>query len=464
MLSAYVKPVTRRHCLAVGSLGLLGINALDLARLRATAANRSASERRKSNSCVFIFLFGGPSHIDLWDMKPDAPLQIRGEFHPTKTRVPGMHLCEHLPLLGRQTDKLCLLRSMTHRMPVHGPACSEIYSGRPYFGPPVTDQARGEDWPSIAAMTARFGPQDRGVPASVVLPWYSQFVGQDRRIAGQTGGRMGERFNPFLVVGDPSQPDFRVEGLPLPADVNADRLSARRELLGKLEVGADSRGQVVQYRRHQDTAYRIVGDSGIARALNISQEPPRARDAYGPTKFGQSLLLARRLVEAGVPLTTVNWDDDTRNDKVSPHWDTHYHNFRILRERILPVFDRSLAAFLEDLDARGLLERTLVVVSGEFGRTPKIGQFTQNNMTEKTGRDHWPYAFTVLLAGGGVRGGQVYGETDRNAGYVKDRPVSPADLAATIFQHLGIDSSQHYWDEFMQTRQVLSEGTAIRDL
>ena len=188
------------------------------------------------------------------------------------------------------------------------------------------------------------------------------------------------------------------------------------------------------------------------------------RERYGDTKFGQSLLLARRLVEAGVSLVTVNWDDETRSDKVSPFWDTHNHNFAALKDRLAPRFDQSFSALLADLADRGLLESTLVVVTGEFGRTPKIGQVVQNGMTEKTGRDHWPHAFTVLLAGGGVRGGQVYGATNKIGAFVQDRPVSPADLSATILHHLGVDFRQTYHDEFQQVPQELSIGRVIADL
>ena len=187
-----VSEFTRRQSLIAGGLSLLGLSSAELSAMRAASAAPLDAAKRRPNSCVFIFLFGGPSHIDLWDMKPDAPAEIRGEFQPVATNVPGISLCEHLPHLAMQMDKLCLLRSMTHRMNVHGPACSEIYTGREYFGPPVTDQATPQDWPSLASCVARYGTQHGGLPASIVLPLYSQFVGQDKRIAGQTGGRMGE--------------------------------------------------------------------------------------------------------------------------------------------------------------------------------------------------------------------------------------------------------------------------------
>ncbi len=463
---------SRRELLRVGGLSLLGLSSLDLARLRAAvpsdAAPASAGPAGRFRSCIFIFLFGGPSHIDLWDMKPAAPREIRGEFKPIATRTPGIQICEHLPRLAGQMDKVCLLRSMEHRMPVHGPACSEMFTGRPYFGPPVTDQARREDWPSLGSLTMRYVQRRAALPPAVVLPWYIQFAGQDKRIAGQTGGRMGDLSNPFLVQGDPSDEKFQVQGIQLDADMPVDRVLARRELLRQLDasLGPAWRGEptVRTFANHVDTAFAMLGDLRANEAFRLDKEPAPVRARYGEGKFGQSLLLARRLVEAGVSLVTVNWDDESRNDKVSPFWDTHNHNFAALKDRLAPRFDLSFSALVEDLAARGLLETTLVVATGEFGRTPKIGQIVQNGMTEKTGRDHWPHAFTVLLAGGGIRGGQAYGETNAIGAFVKDRPVSPADLAATILAHLGIDSQSQYWDAFQQMHQKLSPGQVIKGL
>ena len=456
--------IDRREWLRVGGIGLLGLSSSDLLRLRAQAEALGSSAPR-AKSCVFIFLFGGPSHLDLWDMKPDAPAEIRGEFRPIDTAVPGIRVCEHLPMLARSMDKFCLLRSMTHRMPVHGPACSEMYSGRPYFGPPVTDQARPEDWPSLSAMLMRYGQARGGLPASVVLPWYTQFVGQGERIAGQTGGRMGERHNAFLIDGDPSRADFAVPGIGLPADVPVARVDGRRRLLDRLRGHSDDAigetGGAKIFEKNAGVAFSMLGRRDAAEAFEIRKESPRTLQRYGSGKFARSLLLARRLIEAGVSLVTVNWDDDSGADKVSPYWDTHHDAFPKLKERLAPVFDRAYSAFLEDLAQRGLLESTLVVTAGEFGRTPKIGQFTQNAMTEKTGRDHWPHAFTALLAGGGVRGGQVHGATNSTGGYVADKPVTPADLAATMLEHLGVDASIRYRNLLLDIDHELSVGSPV---
>ncbi len=450
----------RRELLKIGGLSLLGLGAAQLEAVRAAAE----AEQR---SCVFLFLFGGPSQIDLWDMKPDAPLEVRGEFQPIATRVPGIQVCEHLPNLARHMDKVCLLRSMTHGMNVHGPACSELFSGREYFGAPTTDQASEQDWPSLSAMTMRYGPSRGDLPPSIVLPWYLQFPGQARRIAGQTGGRMGEQFNALLVEGDSQRHDFQLDGFHLRETVRRDRLATRRDLLRQLQPRHARPGIATtvaeDYERHRERAYRLLhGDAG--KLLDLTLEPDSVRDAYGRTMVGQSLLMARRLVEAGVSLITVNWEDETKIDGVNTCWDTHQNNFPKLKNLLCPLFDQAFPTFLSDLDQRGLLQRTLVVAVGEFGRTPYMGQFSQSSNTRKSGRDHWPSAFTALLAGGGVRGGQVYGATDHHAAQVREKPVSPADLAATILLHLGIDPAQRYIGELQETAYRLSVGKPLRDL
>ncbi len=450
---------TRREFLTAGGLTALGLTTGDLTRLRAAAP----ADKRRANSCVFLFLFGGPSQIDLWDMKPEAPDNVRGEFTPTKTAVPGIHLCEHLPGLGKVLDKVCLVRSMTHRMNVHGPACSEVFSGRPYFMAPITDQASREDWPSLSSLVARFGREGGGVPRSVVLPWHLQFPGQSKRIAGQTGGRMGERHNAFLVDGDLGRTDYVIEGLDLPESVSGDRLANCRALLDRMEKGSAVRPPTEGFDGDRRAVFDLLGNR-TGDVFDLRREPDRVREKYGRTTVGQSLLLARRLVEAGVSLVTVNWQDETKIDGTNTCWDTHKDNFAKLKTLLCPTLDRAFPAFIEDLHDRGLLETTLVVAVGEFGRTPKLGQFTQSSNTRKTGRDHWPHAFTALVAGGGVRGGRAYGATTRDAGYVTDDPVTPADLSATILNHLGVDHRREYEDEFQRLRYRLSDGEPVRGL
>jgi Protein of unknown function (DUF1501) len=454
--------LTRRELLRVGGLSLLGLSALDLARLRTSAAT-PGSKRQPPQACVFLFLFGGPSQIDLWDMKPRAPAEIRGEFTPVATAVPGVQMCEHLPMLAQQIDKICLVRSMTHRMNVHGPACSEVFTGREYFGPPTTDQALPEDWPSLSAMAARYGNVRPGLPFSVVLPWYLQFPGQSKRIAGQTGGRMGEQHNAFLIDGDLARPDYELEGLRLFGDVPLERLERRRRLESLVSSPIENALRAAEVDRLRGQAYDLLRHQA-ADVFDLRKEPESVRDRYGRTTVGQSLLLARRLVESGVSLVTVNWQDETKIDGVNTCWDTHQQNFSKLKNLLCPIMDRAFSAFVADLADRGLLDTTLVVALGEFGRTPKMGQFTQSANTQSSGRDHWPHAFTALLAGGGVRGGQVYGATTSTGGYVADKPVTPADLSATVLHHLGVDPARVYEDEFQHLRHRLSDGALLTDL
>ena len=460
--------VSRREILRVGGLGLLGLTLPELQGLRELSAqDRTGAAKHRINSCVFVFLFGGPSQIDLWDMKPLASAEIRGEFQPIATRVPGIHVCEHLPRLAEQMDKVCLLRSMTHEMNVHGPACSEVFSGRPYFGAPITDQASPEDWPSLSSMVMRYAQRSPGFPSSVVLPWYLQFPGQSRRIAGQSGGRMGERYSGMLLQGDSDHFRFRTEGLRLQQTVPLGRLQTRRNLLAQFQEARPayqfSGVPRESLDRHREQAFSLL-EHRAADWLDIEREPASSRDRYGRTMVGQSLLMARRLVEAGVSLVTVNWEDETKIDGVNTCWDTHQNNFSKLKETLCPIFDQAFPTFLADLEERGLLDTTLVVAVGEFGRTPYMGQFTQSANTQKSGRDHWPSAFTALLAGGGVRGGQVYGATDRHSAFVSENPVSPGDLSATILHHLGIDPARYYQDDIQGIRHRLSDGRPLVQL
>jgi len=464
MHSIFSTPHNRRELLQAGALSFLGLTSAQLANLRQAQAASPATAKHRQNSCIFLFLFGGPSQIDLWDMKPEASVEIRGDFQSKSSRVPGIQVCEHLPRLAAQMDKVCLVRSMHHEMNVHGPACSEIFSGRPYHSAPITDQATPDDWPSVSAMTMRYGQSATGLPPSVVLPWYLQFPGQSRRIAGQTGGRMGDQFNAMLIEGK-TQGGFRVDGLKLDENLPFDRITERRRLLAELKTIESerpfSKEVTSSFDRHRAQALSLLKHRA-GDVLDLERESVKTREAYGETKVGQSLLMARRLVESGVSLVTVNWEDETKIDGTNTCWDTHQDNFSKLKTLLCPIFDQAFPTFLQDLDDRGLLETTLVVAVGEFGRTPRLGQFTQSSNTKKTGRDHWPNAFTAVLAGGGVPAGHAYGATDHHAGYVVDKPVSPADLAATIFRHLGIEHQAAYESETQKLQHTLSSGRPIR--
>ncbi len=456
--------LTRRRLLRWGALAPLGLTSGVLEHLRSQAAAQGSATPHRHNACVFLFLFGGPSQIDLWDMKPQAPAEIRGQFRPVATRVPGVQICEHLPRLAQVMDRLCLIRSMTHRMNVHGPAISEVMTGRPYPFPPTTDQERPEDWPSLAAMVTRFGRPQRGLPPAAVLPWHLQFPAQPRLIAGQRAGRMGRAYDPLLLPLEPKQQDQTARAFRLPPHFSAARLQRRRELWQQLDSPPSALARSTAARTWEQFQHQALDllAQGAGRALDLEQEPESLRRRYGNTTVGQSLLLARRLVEAGVSLVTVNWQDPTKISNTNTCWDTHRNNFPKLKDLLCPIFDQAFSAFIEDLDRRGLLETTLVVAVGEFGRTPRMGEVTQSNNTKQSGRDHWPHAFTALVAGGGVAGGQVYGRTDRHAAYVEEDPVAPADLTATILHHLGIDPAKQYYDPFQQVSRRLSTGRVLR--
>jgi hypothetical protein len=278
---------------------------------------------------------------------------------------------------------------------------------------------------------------------------------------------MGERHNAFLIQGDFAKADYQIEGIELRDDLPWERIRRRQELLRSIEAARRApspAGRIEEQLAFNARAVYSLLEHRVSEVLDLRREAAGVREQYGQTAAGQSLLLARRLVEAGVPLVTVNWQDETITDGVNTCWDTHHDNFAKLKNLLCPIFDRAFSAFVADLDQRGLLETTLVVALGEFGRTPRMGQFTQSANTKKTGRDHWPHAFTALLAGGGVRGGQVYGATVANGGYVADKPVTPADLSATILAHLGIDPTRRYADEFQQIHYRLSEGRVVKDL
>ncbi|MDP6446577.1 MAG: DUF1501 domain-containing protein [Pirellulaceae bacterium] len=441
----------RRELMRIGGLSLLGLSAGQLESL--LAANPAGG---RAKSCVFLFLFGGPSQIDLWDMKPSAPAEIRGEFKPASTSVPGIQICEHLPRLAEQMDKICLIRSMTHGMNVHGPACSEIFTGRDYFGAPTTDQARDLDWPSMSSLLMRYGRSHNGLPASVVLPWYLQFPGQAKRIAGQTGGRMGERHNALLIEGDSAEKGFRVDGFGLQETVPIGRLNSRRELLQNLShpvrQALSGPTNVEQFNRHRERAYTLL-KGRACELLDLDRETVQTRQRYGETMVGQSLLLARRLIEAGVRFVTIQGYVDTGIYA----WDHHWGIFPHL-DRQLPIYDNSYAALLNDLDSRGLLETTLVITAGEFGRTPKI-----NANKRGPGRDHWGRCFSVTLGGGGVQLGRVVGSSDKYGAAPAERPVSVPDFVATVYRALGLNAKAEFVAQG-RLMTMLPDGSPVHEL
>jgi hypothetical protein len=440
---------TRRSWLQLGGLGLLG---LSLPRLLAAGRQKAGPVR----SCVLFLLHGGPSQLDIWDMKPAAPAEVRGEFRPAATRVPGLRITEHLPRLAKQAHRFSIVRSMTHTAINHNAATYFVTTGNPPPREQIAFTPTENDFPHLGAQVALGRPVRGSVPAAVSLP--DPVSDGPYTCPGQNGGFLGAACAPFTVLGDPNEDDFVVGGL---HEVVQDRRMAdRRTLLRALDRGlgriAEDR-RVEELGRYQQQAISLLTSSATRRAFDIRAEPDRVRESYGRHKYGQSLLMARRLVEAGVRLVTVYWGGRVNNPV--PHWDTHFNNNRRLRDELLPPFDQCFSAFLEDLAQRGLLETTLVVCMGEFGRTPRFGQFTGNGVNE-TGRDHWAQCYSLVIAGGALPGGRVIGRSDRFAAYPADDPVTPQTLAASLLHALGVDPARKVRDGF--GREVPLSTAAVK--
>ncbi len=432
--------VLRREFLQVGFSGLLGLGLPELIGLRRSAeASRPRGPRPialepRAKSVIIVFLTGGLSHLDSFDMKPDAPEGIRGEFRPIATSVSGISYCEHLPMLAARADKLAVVRSLAHAYTNHLNATHEILTGHSQPGAFFDKIASRDDYPCYASAIDAIRPRKDGIPSGVSLP---TFLMEGPLVwPGQHAGFLGPRHDPWQVRQDPNRPGFGFDGLTLPQGLTVERLDRRKSLLDHLAAGIDrhgvpTAGESDPFAEQIGRAYSLLLSGRVARAFDLSDEDPKLRDQYGRHMYGQSLLLARRLVEVGVPIVQVNLG------RVQT-WDTHSGNFKSLKDRLLPPTDRGVSALLDDLSARGLLDETLVIVTGEFGRTPRIGKST-GNVNSKDGRDHWAAVFSAVFAGAGVRGGQVIGQSDRMGAYPASRPYRPADLAATVYRSMGVD-------------------------
>lgn len=458
--------VRRRELLRVGGLAALGLTLPQLCRSRAVlAATQPATPTSAADACILIYLFGGPSQIDTFDLKPEAPVDFRGEFTPIDTCVPGIQVCEHLPYLARQMDKLAIVRSMHHEHPRHGYGLYYMFTGQEHPRPDLDAAPAANDFPSLPALASYLRGVRGAFPLAVTLPRWNRFLDVPNDYAGETAGFLGKTYDPWLIRAEPNTAQFEVGGLALPRGVTFDRLAQRRDLLADLDcrLAELAAGEwQIAHDALTEQALALVTSPQARRAFRLEDETPACREQYGASPFGQGLLLARRLVEAGATCVTVNWHDDGRDVK-SPFWDTHRDNFQTLRDVLLPPFDRGLSALLSDLADRGLLHRTLVVVMGEFGRTPRVGRVVMNAATNATGRDHWPHAYSVLLAGAGVRGGQVYGASDERAAYVAEAPVRPPDLVATVLERLGCDLHARLVDRSGRPLAV-THGQPIRAL
>ncbi|HUE14099.1 MAG TPA: DUF1501 domain-containing protein [Planctomycetaceae bacterium] len=425
---------SRRELLRVGGLSLLGLSLPELLRGQARAIERP--DRRpasfgKAKSCIVIFLKGGPSQLDTFDMKPDAPAEIRGEFKPIPTNVPEMMVCEQLPLLARQANKFTIARAVCHADNNHASAAYEMTTGNAYPRPTnLSGKSTREDHPHLGSAVAAVEANRCPVSPFAMVPQYLVVNGEFR--SGQNAGFLGSRYDPLVPGGDPNNPDFKPVDLGLGASLEPEQLRNRHLLLESINdhdrrLGKNAALQALD--ANYQKAFALLESGLTSQALDIRREPASIREKYGRNFFGQSLLLARRLIEAGVRLVHVNCMSSIFGGL--ENWDTHKDNFALLKHPLLPRADRGVAAVLEDLSVRGLLSETLVVVTGEFGRTPRINAVA--------GRDHWSSAFSVLLAGAGVPGGRHYGATDKHGAYPIEKPVSSGQLAATIFHALGID-------------------------
>jgi hypothetical protein len=444
--------LTRRELLQVGYSGLLGIGAPSLWTRQAQAGTTAAPAK----SVVLIFLTGAPSHLDTFDLKPDAPAEIRGEFQTIATKAPGVGVCEHLPGLAARADKLAIIRSMTHGLPSHEHATHMMLTGIDVLPPGSTHMASRADWPCYASGLDFVHPRSDGIPSGVHLPTY---LNNGYGFSGQNGGVLGPKYDPWHIKQDPNEHGFRIDDLSLPVGLNAEKLGRRRALLAEIDGQAraiDRLGSGRAFGGIQDKAFTMLTSGQVKRAFELDREDPRLRDRYGRHMFGQSLLLARRLIQAGVPIVQANMGHMN-------NWDTHVDNCKQLKTRLLPPFDQGVSAFLDDLDAHRLLDETLVVMVGEFGRTPKIGQSSVNDPNQRTGRDHWAGVFSAVFAGGGVQGGQVLGRSDKIAAYPATRSYYPSDLGATVYRALGVDPSSDVRDQLGRPLQ-LNRGEIIAPL
>lgn len=450
--------LSRRDWLCIGGLGCLanlagsaslpsgqtfGAPADDVARHHAPGFGRA-------KRCIVLFLFGGPAHQDSFDLKPDAPREVRGEFVPIASKVPDITISEHLPLLAERTDKFAQIRSVTHPDNTHTVAMHYMLTGVRHKRPATNPQNAADDFPCFGAVTnyLRTRKRDDGgspLPAGISLNSPANQVSANNHIfPGFFAGSLGAGYDPLFVSQSPENADFT----PFSAIDTPQRLLGRRDLQRTLDPSADTvTAQDVE--RAYDQAFGLLTSPQVHRAFDMAREPAALRERFGYTPFGQGCLLARRLAEAGVSLITVNWQRD------DAYWDTHSDNFNLHKNKLLPNFDRGFSALLDDLSDRGMLDETLVVVLSEFGRTPKINS--------AAGRDHWAPCNTVLLSGGGIPGGLVYGASDRIAAYPARNPVLPEDLAATIYHLLGIDPETPIPAPDGR-RQVVSTGEVITGL
>ena len=450
--------VSRREWLRVGGLPLLGLSlpALWQGRLRAesNAGAGNGPTFGRAKNVIYLFLAGGPSQYETFDPKPDAPAEIRGVFQPIATKVPGIEICELLPRVAAMTDKLAIVRSFATNDNNHESGGYWVNTGRKYVGPDMRALSPS-DWPTLGSIVKRLRPSTE-VPFSTVMLPEPIVANPNVFLPGQNGGFLGPRWDPELFRCDPAATDFKIEGFALPADISSGRLSERRGLLEQLDQQVqlvEKQAAVQDYDRLTHEALGVLLSGKARRAFALDAESPQTRDRYGRGKWAQSVLLARRLIEAGVRMVFVNWPREPNDLAVgNPLWDTHANNNARMKDVLCPQFDLGFTALIEDLDQRGLLDETLVVAIGEMGRTPKFNA--------SGGRDHWGQVFSFAMAGAGIRTAQAYGAGDSLGAYPASGRVQPDDLAATMLHLLGISHESFFPDRFGRPHRV-TEGEPI---
>jgi hypothetical protein len=445
----------RRDLLRLGLLGL-SLPEFFARHARADTVTGARGNLGKAKACIVLYCWGGVSHLDTWDPKPDAPAEVRGEFRPIATSVPGIRVGEHMPLLARRMHHLAVVRSINHQVADHGKGMYWNMTGHP---PPPTPSPGNpppsvQDRPNLGAMVSRLR-RPRGLPGAVQLPY--PLVDNGTLQSGDGPGWLGQADAPVLLRPDRGQPyggvsrDLGALVLEPGQGLDSDRIRDRAALARKLERLPAGGAGVRNYEHFQEMALDLLLSPKVRATLDLDREDVRVRDKYGPHLCGSSVLLARRLVGAGVPLVTVICAAGDLNNGAGDHWDTHGDNFNRLKKALLPPLEQASAALLDDLETRGMLEQTLVVWLTEFGRTPKVSG---------GGRNHYPFCYSVALAGGGIRGGQVYGSSDRLGAHPRDLPCGPNDLHATIFQALGIPLDS-YLEDYQGRPQALTDGRPL---
>lgn len=467
-------PDSRRAFLVASTCGLAGMT-MGAPERRATGATEAGVPGGgKAKSTILFFLCGGASHIDMWDLKPEAPADYRGPFQPIATSAPGVRLSEHLPLLAKQAHHLALINSVGatvntndhhagyyYNLTGHAPDQSFVTLGNNRTPFP-------DDWPYMGTVVAAKRPAHPYLTNAITLPHKPSKAPYTR--PGQFAARLGAEHDPLYVQGNLKNPlEFQAPALVLDGQMTPGRLGERRELLNVLDGVNRQLDELASARTwdlHQERALALLGSARTTEAFDVSREPVQLRERYGQTVNGMSLLLARRLVQAGVPFVTVFWKENegklAKKCKSAGGWDTHGNNFNCLKEDLLPEFDRAFSALIEDLAATGLLDSTLVMVTSEMGRKPKIGD-PRSGGAGGAGRDHWTHCLTDVLAGGGIRGGQTYGASDRFAEYPADHPVTPADVTKTVYEAMGIRDLEAF-DSQRRPYNLLAEGKPIGEL